>query len=62
MYKHKKQDINQQLCRKFCIGENLDIGCREYNFRKPKNYNGFLRRNSKTFSKKRHYQTSYKKI
>ena len=39
----KKQDINQQLCRKLQIGENLDIGCREYKFRKPKNYNKFLR-------------------
>ena len=30
----KKQDINQQLCRKLYIGENLDIGCREYKFKK----------------------------
>ena len=52
----KKQDKNQQLRRKLHIGENLDIGCREYKFKKPKNYNKFLRK-SKTFSKKRPYQT-----
>ena len=48
----KKQDINQQLCRKLHIGKNLDIRCREYNFRRPKNYKRFLRRKSKTFSRK----------
>ena len=57
----KKQDINQQLCRKLHIEENLDIGCREYKFRKPKNYNKVLRRKSKTFYKKRPYQIRYKK-
>ena len=57
----KKQDINQQLCRKLHIGENLDIRCREYKFRKPKSYNNFLRRKSRTFYKKRPYQTRYKK-
>ena len=49
----KKQDINQQLCRKLHIGENLDIGCREYKFRKPKKYNRFLRRKLRTFYKKK---------
>ena len=57
----KKQDINQQFCRKLHIGENLDIGYREYKFRKPKNYNKFLRRKSKTFYKKWPYQTRYEK-
>ena len=58
----KKQDINQQLCKKLHIGENLAIGCREYKFKRTKNYNRFLRRNSKTFSKKWRYQTRYKKL
>ena len=40
----KEQDINQQLWGKLHMGENLDIGCREYKFWKPKNYNKFLRR------------------
>ena len=44
------------------IRENLDIGCREYNSRRPKNYNSILRRKLKTFSKKWHYQTRYKKL
>ena len=34
----KKQNINQQLCRKLHIGENLDIGYRKYKFRKHKKY------------------------
>ena len=59
--KIKKQDINQQLRRKLHIGENLDIECREYKFKKPKNYNKFLRRKSKTFFKTWPYQTRYKK-
>ena len=57
----KKQDINQQLCRKLHTWENLDIGHREYKFRKPKNYNRFLRRKPKTFSWKWYYQTRHKK-
>ena len=57
----KKQDTNQQLCRKLHIRENLDIGCGEYKFRKPKKYNKFLRRKSRTFYKKRPYQMIYKK-
>ena len=48
----KKQDINQQLCRKLHIGENLEIRCKEYKFRKPKSYSKFLRRKSRTFYKK----------
>ena len=47
----KKQD-DQQLCRKLHRGENLDIGCKEYKFRKPKSCNKFLRRKSRTFYKK----------
>ena len=53
--------LAEKLCRKLHIGENLDIGCREYKFRKPKRYNKFLRRKSRTFYKKRPYQTRYKK-
>ena len=37
------------------------MGCREYKFRKPKKYNKFLRRKSRTFYKKCPYQTRYKK-
>ena len=48
----KKQDINQQLCRKLYIGENLDMGCREYKFRKPKKYNRFLRSQEPFIKKK----------
>ena len=58
MCKYRRKKSNKETryksttLQKLHIGENLDIGCREYKFRKPKNYNKFLRRKSITFYKK----------
>ena len=47
----KEQDLNRQLCKKLKLGEDLDLGCREYNCRKPKSYKRTFRRNLELITK-----------